>query len=91
MLHEIFVPGRLCVLGEHTDWAGESRGRNHAVAYGITVVCATNEGLYATCSAHRPGRIRFTSVSYEGIERIAELSFDVDELKKNAMENVRTS
>jgi hypothetical protein len=23
---DLFVPGRLCVLGEHTDWAGQLQG-----------------------------------------------------------------
>lgn len=32
--HEIFVPGRLCVLGEHSDWAGQYRYQNPAVSVG---------------------------------------------------------
>ena len=89
MLHEVFVPGRLCILGEHTDWAGESRSRNHAVAYGVTVVCATNEGIYATSTAYRPGYLRFTSVSYSGEERVIEMAFDVSSLNEVAAESVR--
>ena len=34
MLAEVFVPGRLCVLGEHTDWAAGFRADNPAIAYG---------------------------------------------------------
>ena len=37
---EVFVPGRLCVLGEHTDW----------MTQGATIVCTTSEGIFATAS-----------------------------------------
>lgn len=32
--HNIFVPGRLCIIGEHSDWAGKYRAENPNVAYG---------------------------------------------------------
>jgi hypothetical protein len=35
---EIFVPGRLCVLGEHSDWAGEYRDINGAISYGLNSI-----------------------------------------------------
>jgi galactokinase len=31
---ELFVPGRLCILGEHSDWAGEYRDTNGSIPYG---------------------------------------------------------
>ena len=31
---EVFVPGRLCILGEHSDWAAEYRSVNPAISYG---------------------------------------------------------
>ena len=31
---EIFVPGRLCILGEHSDWAAEFRTDNPSISYG---------------------------------------------------------
>jgi galactokinase len=31
---EIFVPGRLCILGEHSDWAAEFRTVNPTISYG---------------------------------------------------------
>lgn len=51
MMHDIFVPGRLCILGEHTDWAAGHRIKNKHVGVGMAVVCSTNEGLYAACDA----------------------------------------
>jgi galactokinase len=39
---ELFVPGRLCILGEHTDWIA---GLDDTTGYAL--ICATNEGLFA--------------------------------------------
>jgi galactokinase len=38
---EIFVPGRLCILGEHSDWAAEYRTANPSISFGeyIKFVC----------------------------------------------------
>ena len=44
---EIFVPGRLAILGEHTDWICSYRESNATLPFGMCLVCATNEGLYA--------------------------------------------
>ena len=57
---EVFVPGRLCILGEHTDWIGGSyRHLNRKIAVGLTLVCTTSEGLFARCKAYKPGMLRF--------------------------------
>ena len=40
---ELFVPGRLCLFGEHSDWAGR-RGRHN----GYCLVVGTDQGLQAT-------------------------------------------
>ena len=37
-----FVPGRLCLLGEHSDWAGE---RARADGPGACLVVGTREGI----------------------------------------------
>ena len=31
---EVFVPGRLCILGEHSDWAADYRSVNPAISFG---------------------------------------------------------
>lgn len=38
---EIFVPGRLCILGEHTDWAAEYRVENPSISYGTLLLRIT--------------------------------------------------
>ena len=35
---EIFVPGRLCILGEHSDWAAEYRTVNPSISYGTLLL-----------------------------------------------------
>ncbi|MCR5093831.1 MAG: hypothetical protein K6B72_07660 [Lachnospiraceae bacterium] len=48
-MHEItlFVPGRLCLFGEHTDWAGMYRTVNSQLEKGYAVVSGIEQGIYA--------------------------------------------
>ncbi len=45
---ELFVPGRLCLFGEHSDWAGMNRMFNAHIAPGRAVVVGIEQGIYAT-------------------------------------------
>ena len=44
---KIFVPGRLCLFGEHSDWAGQYRQLNPDLKPGYAIVTGTNQGIYA--------------------------------------------
>ena len=44
---ELFVPGRLCLLGEHTDWAGKYRTMNADIVPGASIVTGIEQGIYA--------------------------------------------
>jgi UTP-glucose-1-phosphate uridylyltransferase/mevalonate kinase len=44
----LFVPGRLCLFGEHSDWAGMHRMINSEVEIGRAIVTGVEEGIYAT-------------------------------------------
>lgn len=35
---ELFVPGRICLLGEHSDWAGGFRASNKDLEMGYCMV-----------------------------------------------------
>jgi UTP-glucose-1-phosphate uridylyltransferase/mevalonate kinase len=48
----IFVPGRICLFGEHTDWAGSYRRINAELEKGFTIISGTNQGLHAEVEAH---------------------------------------
>ena len=49
---ELFVPGRVCLFGEHSDWAGGHRRTNSALAPGEVIISGTNQGMFARCSKH---------------------------------------
>ncbi len=44
----LFVPGRLCLFGEHSDWAGTSRTMNADIIPGCAIVTGIEQGIYAT-------------------------------------------
>ena len=43
----LFVPGRLCLFGEHSDWAGMYRTVNADIVKGAAIVSGTEQGIYA--------------------------------------------
>lgn len=47
MAIELFVPGRLCLFGEHTDWAGKYRTMNADIVPGACLVMGIEQGIYA--------------------------------------------
>ena len=44
---KLFVPGRLCLFGEHTDWAGHYRTMNAEILPGASIVTGIEQGIYA--------------------------------------------
>ncbi len=48
----IFVPGRICLFGEHSDWAGGYRRINAEIEKGYTLICGTNQGIHAEVEPH---------------------------------------
>ena len=49
---KIFVPGRICLFGEHSDWAGGYRRINANIEKGHALIVGTNQGLYAEVKPH---------------------------------------
>jgi galactokinase len=49
---KLFVPGRICLFGEHSDWAGGYRNHNTAIEKGYTLICGTDQGIYAEVKPH---------------------------------------
>ena len=50
--YDIFVPGRVCLFGEHSDWAGGYRRINSALEPGRVMIAGTNQGTRARTKAH---------------------------------------
>ncbi|HMN60589.1 MAG TPA: sugar phosphate nucleotidyltransferase [Anaerolinea sp.] len=62
---KIFVPGRICLLGEHSDWAGGYRRINADIEKGYAIICGTNQGIYAEIEPH-PNKLVLTSTNEQG-------------------------
>ncbi len=62
---ELFVPGRVCLFGEHSDWAGGHRRTNSALAPGVVIISGTNQGMYARCR-RQPGELVVRSTLPDG-------------------------
>jgi UTP-glucose-1-phosphate uridylyltransferase/mevalonate kinase len=62
---KIFVPGRVCLFGEHSDWAGGYRRINANVLPGYALIVGTNQGIHADVRPH-PHALVLTSTTPEG-------------------------
>jgi UTP-glucose-1-phosphate uridylyltransferase/mevalonate kinase len=81
---DVFVPGRICLFGEHSDWAGSYRRINSALVPGHAIICGTNQGLRARIKPH-PERLIFRSSMTElGERRLFDVAMQADELLKAA-------
>lgn len=47
----LFVPGRLCLFGEHSDWAGGYRVSHPDIVPGSCIVAGTDHGLHASAKS----------------------------------------
>lgn len=62
---KLFVPGRICLLGEHSDWAGGYRRINADIEKGYALICGTNQGIYAEVETH-PNALVLSSTDPDG-------------------------
>jgi UTP-glucose-1-phosphate uridylyltransferase/mevalonate kinase len=62
---KIFVPGRICLFGEHSDWAGSYRRINADIEKGYTLITGTDQGIYAEVESH-PNSLVLTSTTPDG-------------------------
>ncbi len=62
---KIFVPGRICLFGEHSDWAGGYRRINADIEKGYTLLTGTNQGIYAEVEPH-PTALVLSSTTPDG-------------------------
>ena len=62
---DLFVPGRICLFGEHSDWAGGYRRANPTIEKGYTLICGTDQGIYAQVAPH-PSALVLTSNTPDG-------------------------
>ncbi len=79
------MPGRICLFGEHSDWAGGYRRQNPAIEKGYTLICGVNQGVYARISPH-PTKLMLRSTAEDGYQRAIALPMGEEILLKVAQE-----
>ncbi len=62
----LFVPGRLCLFGEHSDWAADYRSVDSAIPQGRAIVACTQQGIYANVKLIPTPEIIFISTLNDG-------------------------
>jgi len=80
---DLFVPGRVCLFGEHSDWAGGFRKDNLDIPQGLCLISGTNQGIFARASAH-PSKLILKSTSDNGKQESITLPLEHDELMAEA-------
>src|SRR5262245_33837391 len=68
------MPGRVCIMGEHSDWAGRYRIQNPCIQKGMALVARTNQRIYAQVEPH-PTKLIMSSNS---IDEDNSYTFDVE-------------
>jgi mevalonate kinase len=65
---ELFVPGRVCLFGEHSDWAGEYRRLDPGIEKGHALIAGTNQGIHALIAEH-PTHLVLIATGRDGSRR----------------------
>jgi len=84
MALEIFVPGRLCLFGEHSDWAAGYRRVNSEIEKGYTVLTGTNQGIYARVEPHPSKLVICSTLSSGRVMGPHEMPMERDALLEEA-------
>jgi galactokinase len=64
---DLFVPGRLCLFGEHSDWAGGYRRIDSSISLGYCIIVGTNQGIYAKAKK-KPNKLLIKTCLPDGQE-----------------------
>ena len=83
----LFVPGRLCLFGEHSDWAGLHRVVNAQILPGAAIVTGIEQGIYASITKSDQFVMRNTSDELKNTWVDFQADMKTDSLRKIAAEN----
>ncbi|MBP5339701.1 MAG: hypothetical protein J6Z14_10460 [Prevotella sp.] len=81
---KLFVPGRLCLFGEHTDWAGHYRTMNADVVPGAAIVTGIEQGIYAEVEKSSIFEVHSVAPKLDNDWRDFACRMDEQELKRIA-------
>lgn len=79
---ELFVPGRLCLFGEHSDWAGLQRTMNADITPGRAIVTGIEQGIYGT--AEKADKFIVTSQLPQYKGEVFECEMEMTKLREAA-------
>jgi len=88
---KIFVPGRICLFGEHSDWAGGYRRINADIKRGYALIVGTNQGIYARVKPHPDKLILHTTLEDGTKKGPYEIPMEREVLLAEAMKGGFTS
>lgn len=80
----LFVPGRICLFGEHSDWAGHYMGMNTEIVEGQAIVSGINLGIYA--EAYASSDFVITTRDENDQEVFFSCKMELNELREKAEE-----
>ena len=81
---ELFVPGRLCLFGEHSDWAGKYRTMNADLVPGAAIVSGIEQGIYATVEKAKRFTVSSSAPEISDVWKDFSCRMDAHELKEIA-------
>ena len=81
MIERIFVPGRLCLFGEHSDWASEYIKQNPNIKDGHAIVATIDRGIEAEVKS------KSNEFILKEKNNIFRTNLKIDNIKKIAKEN----
>ena len=79
---KLFVPGRLCLFGEHSDWAGQHRIMNSNIVPGHAIVTGIEQGIFAI--ATKSEKFDFVVNIPNVVEQTFSCEMDTYKLKQTA-------
>ena len=80
------MPGRLCLFGEHTDWAGTYMSQNSEVVEGQAIVSGINLGIYADAFVN--DKFKISMINDNGDKESLECDLNIKTLKDKASEPI---
>lgn len=80
-MKELFVPGRLCLFGEHSDWAGKYRSMNSDIVPGAAIVTGIEQGIHAVVEKSDNFKVTSDADEIKGVWQDFECKMDFQELK----------
>ena len=79
---DLFVPGRLCLFGEHSDWAGLCKNMNADIVPGRAIVTGIEQGIYGVAEKSDTFSVTSSLPEYHGSS--FECEMDMNKLRDTA-------